>query len=380
MSLRADATTATSDVAPTRATSPWPAHRTLLLIALGAATGLGGMFGVQRLVLRWVRDQPLDVATTLGIQLVPWLAWALAVPAIAALCRRYPVDAAPPLVSGLRWLAFAVIAMLLHTAACVLPLGVISGWELVNRPLWVGFQQLLVNRGVGAVSEFALIVAVLQAVAMAGRAAARDAQALALHAQLVDAELRALRLQLEPHFLFNTLNAIHAHVRDEPALAEEMLRHLADVLRSVLASGEQAERPLRDELALVRAYLRLHQVRFGDRLTVDVDSDPAAQDALAPALLLQPLVENAIAHGVAQRAGAASIKVTAHRAADRLVIHVEDSGAAAAAPADGGHGIGLANTRQRLAHHYGAEGSVSLERSPTRTVVTVHLPFRAVAA
>ncbi|MDX2183672.1 MAG: histidine kinase [Gemmatimonadaceae bacterium] len=370
-----DSTAPAIDTAP-----PWRSTSALLVAACISAVALGGLFGAQRIVLRWARDLPLDIGLNLGIQVVPWLVWAMAVPAIAALCRRYAVDAAPALVSLARWSAIGVVAALLHTAATVVPVGLISNWEAVNLPLYVGFQQLLVNHGVGAFSEFALIVAVLQAVLMTGRAQSRAAQASALRAQLADAELRALRMQLEPHFLFNTINAIVAHVRDHPAVAEEMLRHLSDVLRSVLAGGEQPERPLREELDLVRAYLRIHQVRFGDRLAVRIDADDASASALAPALVLQPLVENAIAHGVSQRPGPASIAVTAARHADRLVVTVEDAGAPVSQSAESGHKIGLANTKQRLAHHYGSAGDVTMDRTPTKTVVTLSLPYVAVPA
>jgi two-component system, LytTR family, sensor kinase len=333
------------------------------------------MFGVQRLILRHARDLPLDVVSTMGTQLVPWLVWAFLVPWIAADCLRHPANGQRPVRVVARSAAMGVIVALTHTALCVIPLGLVTGWQVVNLPLTTGFAQLLVNRGVAAWIEYVLIVAVLQVMLLVSHARMRDLQAGALQAQVVDAELRALRTQLEPHFLFNTLNGIHAHIQDAPELAEEMLRHLSDVLRSVLDGNRTPERPLGEELALVRSFLRIHEFRFGTRLAIDVHSERDCETALTPTLLLQPLVENAIAHGVSQRPGSARIAVSARRDDARLVVAVEDSGDHPATSLGSGHGIGLSNLRQRLAHHYGDQFAVTLDRTPTRTTVTLSLPF-----
>jgi two-component system, LytTR family, sensor kinase len=212
---------------------------------------------------------------------------------------------------------------------------------------------------------------------MSSRSRARAVAASELQVQLVDAELRALRMQLEPHFLFNSLNAVQAHIREEPDVAEEMLRHISTVLRSVLSSNERPERSVRDELVLVRAFLRIHEIRFGQRLMVSVSSSAECEEAQLPTLLLQPLVENAIVHGVGRRPGTVRVAVHVHRDDSRLVLRVEDAGlphlTEGARPT--GHHVGLVNTRQRLAHHYGEQFDVRTEGSDSSTAVVVSLPF-----
>jgi two-component system, LytTR family, sensor kinase len=185
-------------------------------------------------------------------------------------------------------------------------------------------------------------------------------------------------MQLEPHFLFNTLNAIHAHVRSAPALAEEMLGHLGSVLRAVLSTNAAPERPLRDELTLVRDLLRIHEVRFGARLQVVVESTAEADSAIVPSLLLQPLVENSIVHGASRRPGPVAVRVSAHVDGSLLHVTVEDSGAAhlPAAGTESGHRIGLANTTQRLHHHFGTDATLRLDVQEARTLVRLVLPFR----
>jgi two-component system, LytTR family, sensor kinase len=250
----------------------WPAGRVLAL-SLTVATSVGGLYGIQRLILRYAKDQPLLPLETVGVQLVPWLVWALLVPGIVRLCTRLPL-ARKGVARVLGVYALIGTAMaLLHTALCVVPLGLLTGWSVVSWPPIIGFTQLLVNRGVASWTEFALIVAIIQTALGVQQARVRERTESALRSQLTDAELRALRMQLEPHFLFNTLNAIHAHVRDTPEVAEAMLGDLSGVLRSVLASDAHPDRPLREELELARGLLRIHEIRFGSRLTVSVRSD-----------------------------------------------------------------------------------------------------------
>jgi two-component system, LytTR family, sensor kinase len=355
---------------------PWSSGR-LLALSLSVATGVGCLYGIQRLILRYAKDQPLLPLETLGVQLVPWLVWALLVPGIVRLCTRLPVARQGSVrVLGAYALIGAAMAMM-HVALCVVPLGLLTEWNVVSWPPAIGFTQLLVNRGVASWTEFALIVAVVQTALGVQQAHTRERTESALRSQLTDAELRALRMQLEPHFLFNTLNAIHANVRDTPEVAEAMLGDLSGVLRSVLASSERPERPLREELDLARGLLRIHEIRFGSRLTVSVQSDAVCDRAPVPTLILQPLVENAIVHGVSQRPGPVRIDINATHEHGRLILAVSDGGSAHTPHADGrqGHQIGLANTRQRLAHRFGDLADLRMDATPMRTTVTVSMPY-----
>lgn len=233
-----------------------------------------------------------------------------------------------------------------------------------------------------------------------------EAQAAMLAAQLSRSRLAALKAQLQPHFLFNTLNAITVLVRQRQAeQAEETLARLADLLRLVLDDVDASEVSLRRELEYVERYLAIEQLRFADRLRVELEVEPGVLGAAVPHLGLQPLVENAIRHGIGGRAEAGLVRVVARRAQDRLQIEVVDDGpgpsldgagppgdvdegaadaalggAAEAAPAHEGRGIGLHNTRARLRQLYGARAELSLARAPAGgAVVTMSVPFHLAA-
>jgi two-component system LytT family sensor kinase len=190
------------------------------------------------------------------------------------------------------------------------------------------------------------------------------------------ARLDALREQLNPHFLFNALNAISTLVVDgRSAEAATMIARLSDLLRSTLERPPNDEVPLSTELQVVRQYLDIEQVRLGDRLRVEVDADASAMNARVPSLLLQPIVENAVRHAIAPREQGGRIVVTAKHTGGRLLLSVDDDGPGLSPKAEG-NGIGLANTRERLVHLYGADHDFALEQSPLRGLrVRIDLPY-----
>jgi two-component system, LytTR family, sensor kinase len=189
-------------------------------------------------------------------------------------------------------------------------------------------------------------------------------QSATLRQQRAEAQLQALRMELNPHFLFNTLNAIVALVRKgDNARADTMLVRLSGLLRVALAR-EAMEVPLRRELELLDLYLDIERIRFAERLTVEFVVDPSASDALLPIMVLQPLVENSLRHGIALREGPGFVRVAAHRSGSAVVIDVIDSGSGGAAT-NGANGIGLTNVRQRLRALYGeADASLELTEHP----------------
>lgn len=202
-----------------------------------------------------------------------------------------------------------------------------------------------------------------------------------LKAQLTHAHLSALKAQLHPHFLFNTLNAIMVLVRKQRAEeAEEMLARLSDLLRCVLEDVDEQEIPLRRELDCLRLYLSIEKVRFKDRLSVDIAVHPDTLDAAFPQMGLQPIVENAIRHGIGQRSAAGNVRIGASRVADSLQITVQDDGPGF--PPNhfpDPHGIGLANTRARLEELYGDYARLDIKNAPEcGAVVTITLPFHLV--
>ncbi len=204
-----------------------------------------------------------------------------------------------------------------------------------------------------------------------------QAEAARLHAQLAEARLSALRTQLDPHFLFNTLNAVSALVERDPRGVRRMISRLSELLRASLEGGDAPEVPLEKELEFIGRYLEIMQIRFQGSLSVETSAPPELADALVPSLVLQPLVENAIKHGVRRSEGVGRIAIAARRDDGRLVLSVEDSGPGpdAATPEAGG-GVGLRNTRERLEALYGDAQSLTLRPAEGGgTVAEVVLPY-----
>jgi two-component system LytT family sensor kinase len=243
---------------------------------------------------------------------------------------------------------------------------------------WFGFvNALIIALGV---------IATGVARAYSLRFRARREQAAALQAQLVEARLDALRRQLDPHFLFNTLNAVSSLVERDPRGVRRMIARLSELLRYSFEGGGEPEVSLREELALLARYIEIMQVRFQGRLIVNVRVGDEALDALVPSLVLQPLVENAIRHGVERLTKAGHIHVEAIVAGGTLVLRVRDNGAvsdqdapmAADDASARGSGVGLRNTRARLAQLYGGAQRLTLERAAGADggmVAEIRLPY-----
>jgi two-component system LytT family sensor kinase len=203
-------------------------------------------------------------------------------------------------------------------------------------------------------------------------------QTAALQAQLSEARLDALRMQLNPHFLFNTLHAVSALVERDPGGVRRMIARLSELLRHTMDSDAPNEVPLRDELSILRRYIEIMEIRFQGRLTVTTEIDDAALDALVPNLVLQPIVENALEHGAARASADGRIEIAAHISGDRLVLTVRDNGPGVERNA--GAGVGLANTRARLAQLYADQSSLSLSSAPGGGAISeIALPFHTAA-
>jgi two-component system LytT family sensor kinase len=199
-----------------------------------------------------------------------------------------------------------------------------------------------------------------------------------LEASLARANLDALRMQLNPHFLFNTLNAVSVlALKGERQNVARMLARLSDLLRLALENTEQVV-ALSEELTFLRPYIEIEQVRFKDRLQVVQDIDPATLDAEVPSLFLQPFVENAVRHGIAQRPGPGLIEIRSRRMGENLVLEVTDTGPGFPAGAEASRrGVGVANARARLEHLYGAAHSLELTNAPSGgAMVRAIIPFR----
>lgn len=212
----------------------------------------------------------------------------------------------------------------------------------------------------------------------------REAQAARLAAQVAESRLGALRTQLHPHFLFNSLNAITVLVRDkDTTTAARMLDLLSDVLRQVLKSDQAHVVSLAEELTFLERYLAIEQIRFSDRLQVRFHVDESLGDAAVPVFILQPLVENALRHGIARRAEGGVVEISARRSGDSLILTIADNGRGPSASGEhtAGNGLGLANIRERLTTLYGGAARLDLRPATTGgTLAEVVLPFRRLDA
>lgn len=251
--------------------------------------------------------------------------------------------------------------------------------DLNRRAIWA---TVALTRSKLNVPVYWVIVSAAHALALYRRVQERDRRALELTAGLSQAKLQALRLQLQPHFLFNTLNAIATLVHRDADAADEMITHLSELLRVSLEVSDQ-EVTLGREMELLDHYLAIERTRLGDRMQVRKEIDLAVMDALVPALMLQTLVENAVRHGIEPRAGPGTVVIKAAREGDRLSITIEDNGAGLklVGSQTGRRGIGLANSESRLRELYGDHGRITLREPPSGGLaVELEIPWRRVAS
>jgi hypothetical protein len=310
---------------------------------------------------------------------LPWYAWAAVTPLISRVARRYPIHGG---VSARTLAIHAVMCAVTQSAYSAAYTIVAYFVGTIPRPWTPGRYFVITALGWVPVMTvvYAAVVGFFEWQAANARARAREREATALTAELAQAQLVALRMQLHPHFLFNALNTIAVLVGEEQReTAMQLLSRLGGVLRTVVRGDPARELPLREEVALIAEYLDIEQVRFADRLRVEWDLDAAALDHNVPVFVLQPLVENALRHGVGRSPLGGRLEVGADVYDGALRLWVLDDGPRGAPPAQGageeaGQGIGLSNTRARLNRLYGAAASLgleSLEGGGTRAVISI---------
>ena len=295
---------------------------------------------------------------------VDWGLYGLLTPAVFWLGRRIPLQRGT-----------LSRSLSIHLAGA---LGLCVAWAvlgtLVRHLLHAGSESLLG----WILTTLPFGVAVYFAMLGIQHATTYFSQSARLSAQLADARLGALRMQLHPHFLYNSLNAATVIVRDRDApTAARMLELLGEMLHRVMRADRPQEVPLSEELEFVRQYLAIEQIRFPDRLRPETLVPEDLRDARVPDFILQPLVENAIRHGLARRVEATMLRIEARREGEDLVLTVTDDGPGPDSRVTT-EGVGLANTRERLHTLYGGRGTLTLERTPAGgAVATVRLPFRS---
>jgi two-component system LytT family sensor kinase len=349
-----------------------------------AWTAMGLFLFSQGMVQKAFTHDPTPWSHHLTSWMVGVYCWFLLSPLVLWLGRRFPLEQG----HWVRWtathLALSIVVALVELTSESAILRGIGVFPNIMTSYVATLLFLLVIGFHQAVLTYWIILAIQFAFGWYRRYEERKQEALRLElrssqleSQLVQAHLNALKMQIQPHFLFNTLNAIMVLVRQQKGReAEEMLSRLSDLLRCVLDDVNAHEVPLRRELEYLQLYLAIEQVRFQDRLKVEVAWDPEVLDAAVPHMILQPLVENAIRHGIGRSSTAGKVRIRAHRANGMLEMKVEDDGPGLVAGSkEQSHGIGLANTRARLNELYGDAAYLSIEdREQGGVVATVALP------
>ena len=359
------------------------------------------MFVGQNIVGAVGRRRPIDWEWHVFHEILYWAVWGALLPAIFRVARTHRLGIG----RAKAWLAHVAAALAVAAAQPVGTLllqGVLLG--LLGFPVpgglwrWMrGNTLLIVLLGLTALWKYWVIVGLWYGfdfyrkyVQSERRAAEQGVRAAQLETSLATARLDALQMQLHPHFLFNTLNAVAVLIRDSPQSARRMVVRLSELLRLTLERSGVQEVPLRRELEFIERYADILRIRFEDRFRLDTEVDPELLDALVPSLVLQPLVENAFEHGVGARAAGGSVLVRAAREGDRVILEVIDDGPGASVPRprapDGTAGapapyartgIGLANTRARVEQLYGARHRFETYRPPGGGfAVRIDLPLR----
>jgi two-component system, LytTR family, sensor kinase len=342
------------------------------LILFGVATVIALLYSIERYFYSRLVGYPVSLTQLVPAELIFTYAWALLTPFVMYTAKRFPVwgHASPRnwTVQVGAMVSFVVVHVAIFSTATVMLDPAVSLSSLPKL-----FGQSLLSWTVLDSLVFSAIVIVHHAVVYYRVSKDRALRTSQLEARLAQAQLQMLRMQLQPHFLFNTLHSISALMHKDVRRADSMVAALSDLLRMSLQNIGAQEVPLQSELDFLQRYVEIMSLRFGDRLRVSIDVDPATRDARVPNLFLQPLVENSFRHGFGDL-GTGAISITVRRDGDMLRCDVIDDGRGLRA----GHkeGVGLASTRERLAFIYGDKHAFSLRGAPGGGVrVTMAIPF-----
>jgi two-component system LytT family sensor kinase len=358
----------------------WPPRRISLFRIFAVATAFGIFSGLQAYnYVTLFTDRKDSFQILLALNMTYWYAWAVLVPGIVWLARRYPFGrhtwrrAAAVHVGGV--IVFTVAHAALTVTCRLLIMKALAGRDV---SWWMYFQELFFLNFDWEMMTYWAVVFLSHALDFHSESQERELTAAELRTRLAEAQLQALQRQLHPHFLFNTLNTISALMHRDTEAADAMLERLGDLLRLTLDRVGTQQMKLKDELDFLLKYLEIEQTRFGDRLQVHIDVEPDTLDAAVPNLLLQPLVENALRHGIGPKISGGRIDICARRDGETLWLEVRDNGVGL--PHDqmvAFHtGVGLTNTRSRLEHLYGDRHRFECHTPPGGGLaITIVIPF-----
>lgn len=308
--------------------------------------------------------------------IIQWYTWAALAPLVFRLAAKYPI----PSPVRLRGLGIHLAASVGVTLLAMI-IGAFVSTAFEPSSFDAQLRQFLYQHFATGLLVYWSLFAIRQAIRFHAEKTLREIEASQMAAELAKSRLRALKSQLQPHFLFNTLHAIATLLDEDTLSAEDMLLRLSDLLRAFLEDYDGQEISLRRELALLDLYLGIQRIRFKDRLTTRIYVASNTLDCAVPSLILQPIVENAISHGISKRVGVDCIEIESRREGNTLCIDVRNRNSKLEArPASTtGHGIGLSNTELRLRELYGEVAQVSLEMIwPEGVVCRLRLPLREI--
>ncbi|HRE06930.1 MAG TPA: sensor histidine kinase [Opitutaceae bacterium] len=337
----------------------------LRLAGIGAFWTLVGLaFASQFYLSSSLLGRTVSWVEAISYSLGDWYVWALLSAPIVWLARRFP----PESPRRLRTVAVHLVAALLCAWLYVVLrslVGVLHA-QILDEPVSFSevFQPLLVKTYPFNLLVYGVILSASHAIGYYRKYHERTVHALELEKHLTEARLQSLLRQLKPHFLFNTLNGIASLMHRDVDAADRMLVRLSELLRITMHHPGRALTSLRDEFAFIEKYLEIERIRFRDRLSVTIEVSPEVLDCDVPSLILQPLVENAIRHGIEPQPSAGRLVLQAHRTANDLVLVVRDNGPGFPLTGPAREGIGLANTRARLTELYGARHHFTLTNHP----------------
>ncbi|HEY6330505.1 MAG TPA: histidine kinase [Blastocatellia bacterium] len=325
-----------------------------------------------------LEKEPTNPKNLLLWLLVRFYVWAALSPAVVVVSRKFPVKGT---VRG-RFIAAHFTASVLFSLthiAIYLPVFLLVDWP--GSKTYVGSPRSAIAIGLNSIFPLGIfvywvILGVITALDLYRQYGQERVRAADLEKQLVESQLNALKMQLQPHFLFNTLHSLTDIVLEDPKEATRMIARLGDFLRLTLDNSGSQLVGLKTELEFLRSYLEIERIRFQDRLKLQIDVDPRTEQMLVPNLILQPLVENAIRHGIARRIGSGTLDVKTRQVNHHLEIEIKDDGPGLAADVlSGRQGVGLANVRKRLDCLYGHEAALLLENGERGGLIaTLRLP------
>lgn len=351
------------------ATSPRLKQGTLLFLL---STVLGLLFAVQWYLGESQGKEPINWSQPLINFLSLWYIWALMFPVILWVGRRFPLGRG----NWRRSLPIHIAALIIFPITHLVCYAVLL-YSLGTVEEGFGMTvEYLFRRGFAfRVITYGLLLAISYSVDYYQKFRERELKASQFEARLAETQLQVLKMQLQPHFLFNTLHAISSLMHKNVEAADEMIARLGELLRVTLESDGVQEVPLRLELDLLQHYLDIEKIRLGDRLTVRMEIQPELYDAPVPNLILQPLVENAVRYGVAARSAGGTLEVRATESNGMLRISISDDGPGLASNLK--EGIGLTNTKTRLQQMYGSRQHFSVTSEAGKgTTVTLEIPLR----